>query len=565
MLDSSRLPGLSPHAPGQLSPIKLTVTDFLDSLSFPQAIGILLAFVFVLSSLLQKGRPKPPNAPYHGYRSWWEPTFLLKMRFIFRAKQIIHEGFMKYKDVPFVVRRVDVDITVLPNKYLNELRLYPTSKLSGVKAHVANLVCDYTYTNIMIESDLHFRVIQNKLAPELSKYLDIAKTELEYGWAIDIPQPVEWQEVDVQQMMRMLVARMSSKIFLGHPACRNLEWLQLSIDFSIDMFGTAFFLRMFPPWTHPVLARIFPLRWKIKRNLNKATKIIGPLMEKHRDVLRRAEKGEEIQEDDTLLNWMMDHGNEKENGAFEMANRQSILTLASIHTTSMGVANMMFDLCAHPEWFAVLREEIETIEKEFGKLGEREDIGTKQWLPRLEKMDSFYIESQRFNPPILLAPSRLAMVPITLKDGTHIPAGTRMACANADILSSSLPNPETFDPMRSYRKRHESGELLKHQAGQTAINNLHFGYGKQACPGRQFAVAEVKMIMSRLLMEYDFEFPKGKSQLHSDVSGGFAPPGILLLAVCMRLVPFTGRNAEPWYLSEQILYARVSNGSKSED
>jgi hypothetical protein len=43
---------------------------------------------------------------------------------------------VQYKDSAFVVRRYDVDISVLPNKYLNELRLYPNTKLSGVKAQV---------------------------------------------------------------------------------------------------------------------------------------------------------------------------------------------------------------------------------------------------------------------------------------------------------------------------------------------------------------------------------------------------------------------------------------------
>jgi ent-kaurene oxidase len=111
-----------------------------------------------------------------------------------------------------------------------------------------------------------------------------------------------------------------------------------------------------------------------------------------------------------------------------------------------------------------------------------------------------------------VAPQRLAIVPITLKDGTHIPAGTRLACANADILDQSIPDPEVFDPMRSYRKRHQSGELNKYQAGQTERNNLHFGYGKQACPGRHFAVGEIKMIMAKILMEFEFKYPQGKSR-----------------------------------------------------
>ncbi|KAF2191565.1 cytochrome P450 [Zopfia rhizophila CBS 207.26] len=500
----------------QLIPIKTLVTDFLDSLTYSQFAVILLGFCWILSSLLQK-RPKVLNAPFHGYRSWLEPTFFVQTRYVTSARKIITSGYQKYKDKPFVVRRYDVDISVLPNKYLNELRLYPNTKLSGVKAQVRNLVDKWTYTTLMIESNLHIRVLQNKLTAELTKYLDIAKTELEYGWPLDIPQPegkllrlpFYWVEVDIQQMMRMLVARMSAKIFLGYPACRNMEWLKLSIDFSIDMFTAAFMLRMFPPWTHPITAHLIPARYKVKKNLRTAEKIIGPLMEKHRQALAAKEKGDDVQEDDTLLNWMMDNGNEKENQLFEMATRQSILTLASIHTTSMGVANMLFDLCAHPEWFDVLREEIVEVLAET-----KGEVKAKEWLPRLEKMDSFFVESQRYNPPILLAPQRLAVVPITLKDGTHIPAGTRIACANHNILNDPLttPNPDQFDPMRSYRKRHESGELNKHLAGQTDKDNLSFGHGKQACPGRYFAVGEIKMILARLLLEFEFKYPEGKSR-----------------------------------------------------
>jgi len=111
-----------------------------------------------------------------------------------------------------------------------------------------------------------------------------------------------------------------------------------------------------------------------------------------------------------------------------------------------------------------------------------------------------------------VSPQRLAIVSITLKDGTHIPAGTRIACANADILSASLPDSLTFDPMRSYRKRHSTNQLNKHQAGQPDTDNLHFGYGKQACPGRHFAVGEIKMILVKMLSEFEFKYPEGKTR-----------------------------------------------------
>ena len=49
----------------------------------------------------------------------------------------------------------------------------------------------------------------------------------------------------------------------------------------------------------------------------------------------------------------------------------------------------------------VLTEEVEAVVKEYGHVGENPNISTKQWISRLEKMDSFFVESQRLNPPIL--------------------------------------------------------------------------------------------------------------------------------------------------------------------
>lgn len=97
---------------------------------------------------------------------------------------------------------------------------------------------------------------------------------------------------------------------------------------------------------------------------------------------------------------MDDYGTDKEREVPEMAARQCILTLASIHTTSLSIANLLFDLCAHPEWTPVLTEEVVAVVKEYGEVGKNTNITTKQWLSRLEKMNSFFVESQRRNPPV---------------------------------------------------------------------------------------------------------------------------------------------------------------------
>lgn len=102
------------------------------------------------------------------------------------------------------------------------------------------------------------------------------------------------------------------------------------------------------------------------------------------------------------------------------------------------------------------------------------------------------------------------MEPLNLKDGTYIPKGARICWAGNSHHNDPLvtPNPAIFDPVRSYMKRHSSPDQMnKHLAGQTGLDHLSFGYGKLACPGRYLAINQMKLVVSRFIMSYDFKFP----------------------------------------------------------
>jgi cytochrome P450 len=72
------------------------------------------------------------------------------------------------------------------------------------------------------------------------------------------------------------------------------------------------------------------------------------------------------------------------------------------------------------------------------------------------------------------------------------------------------PDPFALDGFRSYRKRHLSGEKHHHMLVQTGKENLASGHGKQACPGRHFAAAEIKVVLSRIIKEYDLKYWHGQ-------------------------------------------------------
>lgn len=113
---------------------------------------------------------------------------------------------------------------------------------------------------------------------------------------------------------------------------------------------------------------------------------------------------------------------------------------------------------------------------------------------------------------------RYVYKPITLKDGTHIPAGTHIETPSLPVLHDPdhYPDPEVFNPYRFYDLRTKDGTpdpngfrtRESYQFVSVTKENTSFGFGKHACPGRFFAANEIKLIMARILLQFDVRFPE---------------------------------------------------------
>lgn len=55
--------------------------------------SLVAAFVILSAYHLSSRRPFP--APYVGYRSWLEPTFLVRLRSVLSFREMINEGYSK--------------------------------------------------------------------------------------------------------------------------------------------------------------------------------------------------------------------------------------------------------------------------------------------------------------------------------------------------------------------------------------------------------------------------------------------------------------------------------------
>lgn len=76
---------------------------------------------------------------------------------------------------------------MIPGNNLERLRNLPEEVIHGMEAHVKSLFGPYTMTDMMLESDLPTRVIQQKLTPNLARTVPMIREELKYALDIEIP------------------------------------------------------------------------------------------------------------------------------------------------------------------------------------------------------------------------------------------------------------------------------------------------------------------------------------------------------------------------------------------
>lgn len=275
---------------------------------------------------------------------------------------------------------------------------------------------------------------------------------------------------------------------------------------DMSVFVSLVVLRLFPPWTHYILTWLLPTTWRGHRYIRHAKKLLVPEIHRRRAVFAENRPIEK----DNLLSWMMEIADEREADPASLAHLEVVMSLASIHTSQMNAVHCLYDLVARPGYVEEIREEIRQVA--------REDGGWRNWkktsFTKLWKLDSFMRESQRFNPPTLLSMHRVMLQNHQLSDGIILPKGAHVSMAVNAIQNDSEVTPESnvFDGFRYYKLRQKKGEGHLHQFSTTQEKVLNFGHGTYSCPGRFFASLEIKIILVRLIMDFEWKLPVGQGR-----------------------------------------------------
>lgn len=200
--------------------------------------------------------------------------------------------------------------------------------------------------------------------------------------------------MDVVDRITQIVARVSSRMFGGTSLSRNKEWVQSSINFATDGFIGAQALKKYPEVLKPIVARFVPAIRRIREHYAAAEQAAIPL-------LREREAAGTTAPD--LLYWMAEEARGAERDPAFLASILLTVSFAAIHTSAAAPTQLLYDLCAMPEYVGPLRCEIEA------NVDHVTGFMSRQGFQNLKKLDSIMKESQRFNPLLLgrLFPSTL--------------------------------------------------------------------------------------------------------------------------------------------------------------
>ncbi|EKG20893.1 Cytochrome P450 [Macrophomina phaseolina MS6] len=471
------------------------------------ALAVLFLFAALIYSFIYEDRPYP-NIPIVGKVPRDFLNMKTKERFVRYANQVLKQGIAEFKGKTFQVNGANGPVIILPPSFAEEIRNDSRLSFTGVIDH--NFFPSYPgleiFNPIGTGNDILQEVVRKNLTLALEGMTPVLSSEMKLAMSKLLPATKEWTPIQFFPVAPQLTARLSGRVFLGESLCRNEEWLDVSIKYTIDSFFAVRALRMWPPLLRRVAHHFLPEMKVVREEVKTARRIIEAEVAERRRARFEAEvAGAPLQSSDAI-DWFDDVAGDRE---YSILQSQMMLSVAAIHTTSVTLMQLLYDLADSPEYADRVRAEIVAVLREDGGW-------QKNTLYKMRLLDSCMKESQRLHTVGALSMNRRVEQQggITLSDGTHLPQGACLGIPTLAMRSTDRwgPDAEHFVGDRFYKLRQQPGNGSRWQFISTSADHMGFGYGRQACPGRFFATNQIKIAIIHLLLNYEWRFQNKQPQ-----------------------------------------------------
>ncbi|CAA9961511.1 cytochrome p450 [Pyrenophora teres f. maculata] len=178
----------------------------------------------------------------------------------------------------------------------------------------------------------------------------------------------------------------------------------------------------------------------------------------------------------------------------QMVGNAALFMVVGSETTSTVLSGTLYLLLKHPECMARLKQEIKD------NFASKEEM-TLEALPKLRYLSAVLDEAMRVYPAAPETLARLVPAGGTTICGEYVPQGATVFILHYPTFHSTrnFVRPESFAPERWLPE----GEIEFARDDKKAFNP--FSVGPRACLGRNLAQYELRLTLSHLLWDFEFE------------------------------------------------------------
>ncbi|KAJ9612674.1 hypothetical protein H2204_015015 [Knufia peltigerae] len=397
-------------------------------------------------------------------------------------------------------------VIILPHSAIDAIKALPESVVSIKSHHYDVFLGQYSFMGT--KADEFDEAMRYDLQRSTPKVLASFVAEVDYVFEKTFGKPHVWEAFQPRECMARVAALMSGRAFVGLPLSRDEEWAEATVTYTQDVTKAWMVLRMIPKSLHWLLVPCLPQVRSLNQHKALTQRKLKPLLQQELSADKEDGQVGDGEPGGDMIRWFRKRYTDPAT-AENLTRDQLLATFASIYNLTNALSYLLFDLATYPEHIEPLRAELNVQVGTDGRI-------TKENIQKLRKLDSFIRESQRLSPPSLANMPRIVTSPegLNLPSGHVIPRGERiMVRAHTLNLDPALwENPDTFDGFRFERLRSAPGNELKYQHTTTGVDNINFGHGIWACPGRHFASSQMKVVLAHLLQHYDIKLEDGKEK-----------------------------------------------------
>ncbi|KAF8668315.1 hypothetical protein HU200_052372 [Digitaria exilis] len=260
---------------------------------------------------------------------------------------------------------------------------------------------------------------------------------------------------------------------------------------------------------YPGLAKVaggvlmWPVRRKGEKLRDRWDEVLDKVIDGHASTAAAAGASERHESDftDVLLSVKEEYGITR-NG---MKGILSDMFAAGTDTAYLVLEYTMIELIQHQDIMAKLQEEVRS------SIPKGQEVITEDNLTGMSYLKAVIKETLRLHPPSPLLLPHSSREDCNI-DNYMVPAGTTVF-VNVWAIGrdpSLWEAPEEFMPERFINKESKEGAI---DFRGLDFQFLPFGSGRRMCPGMNFALANVEIMLANLVCHFDWEMPKGVNNI----------------------------------------------------